>query len=167
MKNKIAFRKTKFFSPISLPIFMVILLSLFSFNLVKKNNLVKNNTADSPFVLTISNLASGTAKIHIGIYKIGDHFPEVGKASFIKVISPTSEGSFSISLPDIPYGTYALAMYQDLNGDEKLNKNFIGYPKEPFGFSKNFKPKFSAPTFDDCSIVFDATHTNFTISLIR
>ncbi|QFZ55335.1 DUF2141 domain-containing protein [Oceanihabitans sp. IOP_32] len=31
-----------------------------------------------------------------------------------------------------------------------MNRNLIGIPKEPFGFSNNMKPKFAKPTFEEC-----------------
>ena len=43
---------------------------------------------------------------------------------------------------DIPDGTYALVFFID------TNKNFIGIPKEQFGFSNNATGKLSAPTFE-------------------
>jgi len=119
------------------------------------------------FTLNLTGVKSPTAKIRIGFYKPTDKFPEVGKASIIKIMNPEKAGSISLNFTDIPAGHYALAMYQDMNGDEKLNKNFIGYPKEPFGFSRNFKPKLSAPKFEDCEIIFDETHTSFTVNLIN
>ena len=36
-------------------------------------------------------------------------------------------------------GDYAVAIIQDLNENEKLDKNFLGIPKEPYGFSGKWK----------------------------
>ena len=46
-------------------------------------------------------------------------------------------------------------LYHDENGDGKMNRNFFGIPKEPFGFSNNVKPKFSMPTFEECKFLLD------------
>lgn len=51
---------------------------------------------------------------------------------------------------ELPPGTYAIAVIQDLNDNQKLDKTFIGMPKEPFGFSTNPKIRFGPPGFDDC-----------------
>jgi len=57
--------------------------------------------------------------------------------------------SYSFSLPK---GDYAISVYHDLNGNEKLDKNFFGAPVEPYGFSRNFKPLLRAPRFDEVKI---------------
>ena len=55
-------------------------------------------------------------------------------------------------LKDLTQDDYAISLYQDINSDKKCNLNFIGIPVEPYGFSNNFKPKFSKPSFNDCKI---------------
>jgi uncharacterized protein (DUF2141 family) len=52
----------------------------------------------------------------------------------------------------LPKGEYAVSIYHDLNGNEKLDKNFFGAPTEPYGFSRNFKPFMRAPKFDEVQI---------------
>ena len=48
---------------------------------------------------------------------------------------------------EIPDGEYAIALFIDLNGNKKIDKNFLGIPKEQYGFSNNAMGKLSAPTF--------------------
>jgi uncharacterized protein (DUF2141 family) len=52
---------------------------------------------------------------------------------------------------NIPAGTYAIAVIQDENLDGKLTKNFLGIPKEPYGFSQNKYGMFGPPKFKDVS----------------
>jgi len=49
---------------------------------------------------------------------------------------------------EIPDGEYAIALFIDSNGNKKLDKNFLGIPKEQFGFSNNAMGTLSAPTFE-------------------
>jgi uncharacterized protein (DUF2141 family) len=51
---------------------------------------------------------------------------------------------------DLSEGECAVAVYQDLNENNVLDKGWFSIPKEPYGLSNNFRPTFSAPTFDDC-----------------
>jgi len=60
---------------------------------------------------------------------------------------------------DLPKGDYAISMYHDKNADGKCNLNFLGVPTEPYGFSNNFRPKFSAPTFTDCQFNLNTNET--------
>jgi uncharacterized protein (DUF2141 family) len=61
-----------------------------------------------------------------------------------------SKGTNTFAITNIPTGTYAVAIFQDNNGNGKLDENLFGAPKEPFAFSNNVVPKFSTPGFDDC-----------------
>jgi len=53
---------------------------------------------------------------------------------------------------DIPKGTYSFSYYHDLNANGELDTNFMGVPKEPYGFSNNQKGRFGPPSFEDAKI---------------
>jgi uncharacterized protein (DUF2141 family) len=49
----------------------------------------------------------------------------------------------------LPPGRYALSVLQDLNGNRKLDTNFMGIPTEPSGSSNDAPARWSAPKFRD------------------
>ena len=49
---------------------------------------------------------------------------------------------------DLPEGLYAIALFVDANKNLKIDKNFLGIPKEQFGFSNNVMGRLSAPSFE-------------------
>lgn len=102
-------------------------------------------------------------KIQIGIFKKDGNFPN---GSAYKGVFALGKSSASKVEVEIPYGEYAIAVYQDINSNGKLDKSFVGAPKEPFGFSQNFKPFMSAPDFEDCRFVFSEKASSTTIKLI-
>lgn len=57
-----------------------------------------------------------------------------------------------ITIGDMPDGDYALTLLHDENEDSVMNYNFLGLPKEGFGFSNNVLPGFIKPRFNDCKI---------------
>ena len=70
---------------------------------------------------------------------------EVGVLAGIEAyIEPQELSQFTLDLPD---GSYAIALFMDLNGNKKIDKNFLGIPKEQYGFSNNAMGTLSAPTF--------------------
>jgi len=77
----------------------------------------------------------------------------------VKAGSQALEFSF-----DLAEGNYAIAIYQDVNDNKKLDKGWFGIPTEPYGLSNNFRPKFSAPSFNDCKFKI-AQQTTTTILL--
>lgn len=62
-------------------------------------------------------------------------------------------GKVLISFDDLPKGNYSISVIHDENLNGKLDKNFVGIPKEGFGFSNNKMGTFGPPSFKDCEIV--------------
>ena len=50
-------------------------------------------------------------------------------------------------------GFYALIVYLDVNLNNKLDKNFVGIPKEPYAFIYNARGFFGSPSFENASFV--------------
>ena len=115
--------------------------------------------------IKIPNIKKLEGIVEIGIYNDKEGFPDAGKQYkqyFFKLNSSTS----LFELKNIPIGKYAIALYHDQNTDGKCNKNLIGIPKESYGFSQNFKPRFSAPNFEDCAFYLNSD-TTITIKLLH
>lgn len=51
----------------------------------------------------------------------------------------------------IPAGRYAIAVYQDINKNGILDRNWLGIPSEPYGFSNNPSTLFGPPSFQKAS----------------
>ena len=66
---------------------------------------------------------------------------------------------------DIPPGTYALAVIHDENMDGKLATNWLGVPKEGYGFSNDAKGLLRAPSFEAASFPYDGGNVDLTITL--
>ncbi|NOX45863.1 MAG: DUF2141 domain-containing protein [Chlorobi bacterium] len=121
-----------------------------------------SQTADLSLTVTGFETISGT--INIGLYNKADDFPEENK-EYKLIIEEVRDKEFTYTFKDLPLGEYAIALYHDENKDDECNRNFLGIPKEGYGFSKNFKPVFSAPSFDDTK--FSLTENkSITINLI-
>ena len=62
----------------------------------------------------------------------------------------TTSATHSFELPD---GIYAIGVYIDVNLNNKLDKNFVGIPKEPYAFSNNAEGFLGSPSFEKASFV--------------
>ncbi|NJO70690.1 MAG: DUF2141 domain-containing protein [Oscillatoriales cyanobacterium RM1_1_9] len=71
----------------------------------------------------------------------------------------------SITLDDLAPGNYAIAIFQDLNGDSILNRNPLGIPTEPFGFSQNPRIVVAPPKFVASAVLVVEAETNVNIRL--
>lgn len=70
----------------------------------------------------------------------------------------------SFTFQDIPEGTYGIRIFQDLNGNGKLDSGAFG-PKEPWGMSNNIRPAFRGPTFEEIQFEVNANIKNMNITL--
>lgn len=72
-------------------------------------------------------------------------------------IIKVSRSTMQIHFKNVPVGEYAVSLIHDKNMNNKLDKNFLGIPKEPFGFSNNPKIMMSAPRFQECTFLLNQT----------
>jgi len=101
--------------------------------------------------VTVSNFEKTIGTLLVSVYNQKDGYLQTGME--IKTLSvKVTKNTETVIFEKLPKGNYAVALYHDKNNDGKCNCNFLGIPKEGFGFSKNIKPVVSAPTFDDCKI---------------
>ena len=135
----------------------------FCLGIIQKSNAQNEHSIN----LKISNIKNSKAKIRIAFYNSEDTFLNEKQIFIGKEVIPTNKEDILIKFDDIPYGEYGIAIFQDKNGNKKLDTNFVGYPSEPFAFSNNFRPKFSAPKFKDCKISFSKMNNSFSIILIN
>jgi acyl-CoA reductase-like NAD-dependent aldehyde dehydrogenase/uncharacterized protein (DUF2141 family) len=81
---------------------------------------------------------------------------------------PIPEGAQRLRIEtDLPPGTYAASVYEDLNGNQRLDHNLIGIPKEPVGVSGKPSGRFGPPRFDDCSFPLGPAAKAITITLVH
>ncbi|MBC3786602.1 DUF2141 domain-containing protein [Spirosoma utsteinense] len=95
----------------------------------------------------IQNVRVVSGAVYIGLFRPGKDFPE-GKSIETKKLNVNSKNVYILF--SVEPGDYAIAVYHDENDNGKMDKRVFGIPKEPYGFSNNFKPVMSAPKFSDC-----------------
>ena len=115
--------------------------------------------------LRIKSIASKKGCIRIALYKGEQFFLKDGYSCLGKMIPVKLEGEMEIVLPDLKQGYYALAVYHDTNNNGQLDKNILGIPKEPYGFSNNPRAKWRAPKFKETVFHLDQTQKKLIIDL--
>ena len=58
------------------------------------------------------------------------------------------DGVATVTYEGLPFGSYAVKVFHDENTNAELDTNFVGFPKEGFGFSNNAMGKFGPPSFE-------------------
>lgn len=104
--------------------------------------------------VVVSSLVSTQSTVKLYFYNTAAGFLKSGKWAFSRSVKPEGKNEFSLPV-ELPKGEWAVAITQDLNNNNKVDKNFIGIPTEPYAFSNNVRPTVAAPGFDECKFTVD------------
>ncbi len=66
---------------------------------------------------------------------------------------------------NIPYGTYAVKIYHDKNGNKILDLNSFGIPSEDYGFSNDAKGMFGPARWEDAKFEVNTKQLVITINI--
>ena len=115
-------------------------------------------------IVTVQNIKYIRGKIYTAVYNRKEVFLKVNNAIATN-ITPVKGNKAVIRFKNLKPGYYAIAIYHDKNNDGKMNKKMFGVPTEYYGFSRDARARFSAPTFDDARIYFKGGRMNTVINL--
>lgn len=101
------------------------------------------------FTVEVHNIRAATGTVQIGLYKPCDGFPDKCKPTESKHVTATKGVVQAVF--EVDPGDYALAIFHDVNSNGKIDMRLF-VPKEPYGFSNNIRPRFSAPKFAECRV---------------
>jgi len=65
----------------------------------------------------------------------------------------------------VPHGDYALKVFHDENDNQKLDTNFVGMPKEKFGFSNDAMGRFGPPSYEQARFRFEEPATTLRVEM--
>jgi uncharacterized protein (DUF2141 family) len=113
---------------------------------------------NSSLIVTVTGVKNNSGKLTAEIYNTKGKFL---KTAFKTNSSNIQANSATIVFSDLPKSEYTLMVYHDENNNGKLDKNFIGMPKEPVACSNNAKGFMGPPKYDDAkfSLVADSKIT--------
>lgn len=122
-------------------------------------------TANNNLAVTVNGLKNQKGQICFSLFSSSRGFPKSNKRALQAKCVKLRNNSVKLNIPSLKAGTYALAMFHDINGDGKLNTNSLGIPKEGFGFSRNPRILTGPPKFGDSAVFVVGSSTNIQINL--
>jgi uncharacterized protein (DUF2141 family) len=112
----------------------------------------------------VSGLKCQPSTLHVAVFDSAEGFPSPGRSRTTRTI-PTSSAAVDLSLSLAEMSANGVAVFQDLNGDGKLTKNFFGIPVEPYGFSNNARSQYGPPPFSEVAFIVSDESLSIEISL--
>jgi uncharacterized protein (DUF2141 family) len=116
----------------------------------------------------VDGLRNSIGVVGAAIFKSRDGWPENMSKTvnhWPTPIGPDAHEATSV-MDNLPTGDYGVVAIHDENKNHKLDRNFIGIPKEGFGFANNPHVGFSAPPFDAAIVHVTCPVTEINIHLI-
>jgi uncharacterized protein (DUF2141 family) len=107
-------------------------------------------TQDLNLKIIVEGIEEQEGTIYLSLHDNEDSFPSADQDAVrtgkIESFGKTAEYTFE----NLSEGTYAISVFQDMNGNAEMDTNFLGIPKEPVGASNQNsfgRPKFSKSKF--------------------
>jgi len=102
--------------------------------------------------ITITEIQNPKGEVYVAVYDSEQSYLNLPQAK-AKLMEKPKDGRVVLVVHDLPAGRYAVASFQDLNGNAELDKNGLGVPQEPYGFSNDAiglagPPKFNKAAFN-------------------
>ena len=116
----------------------------------------------STLVIRIKEPASPKGQVRVAVH---DSEKQWLKTPAYQTVLEAGEPILEWRIPDVPYGEYGVAIYQDENGNGKHDKNALGVPKEPYGFSNNARGRFGPAKWKDAKFSVAAPTTELDIEV--
>lgn len=118
-------------------------------------------------IIKITDIVHEKGNINIILFKGADGFPnDYKKAVYTKTLAAKGEMIF-LRVSNLEYGSYAVVVLHDLNKNESADKNFLGIPTEPFGFSNYNSITQGKPSFDEVAFDLKSARKEISIKLIE
>jgi uncharacterized protein (DUF2141 family) len=115
--------------------------------------------------IKICNLRNTSGIIGIALFTTKKGFPDKQTMAYTTTTLPASDTQCEVVFDDVPYGTYAVSILHDENNNGKMDKTFIGIPREGFGTSNNPKIRRGPPGFEESQFALDHKEVDLNISL--
>lgn len=129
-------------------------------------NPVCGQTKNGRIQLIIKGIHNRQGNVSINLFNKEQGFPDKYEKSYkwekVKILSDTLNASIS----DVPYGTYAISILHDENENGKMDKNFLGIPREGCAFSNNVKPVLKSPSFEEATFRFNTEILTLELNMI-
>ncbi|MBB4313706.1 DUF2141 domain-containing protein [Roseospira marina] len=119
---------------------------------------------DATLTLTITHVANADGTIYVAVYDDPATFLDTEQKR-VGAKTPAQAGAVEITIPDLPPGRYAVAMYHDEDDNGAFDTGLFGIPLEGFGFTRDPSVIPERPSFDDAAITVTAPETLATLRM--
>jgi len=102
--------------------------------------------------IEFDNIRNNKGVVYVTLYETEHTWldEDIEDYQFIFSKENVSNNKLTVLIDSLKPGYYGIAILDDEDEDSEMRNNFIGFPKEGFGFSRNVKVRFVKPKFKEC-----------------
>jgi uncharacterized protein (DUF2141 family) len=105
--------------------------------------------APNSIKVLVVGLHSNDGEVDCALFASADGFPADSAKAGKTAKSKIQNGQAVCIFGGVAPGSYAVSVFHDENGNGKLDRNFMGMPKEGVGASNDAAGHFGPPKYDD------------------
>lgn len=126
---------------------------------------VPKGLAAEALTVRVAGLSEPSGHVMISLYDGAEAF-EAGDDEALQRERLPVGGDLDVvwNVKGLAPGDYGVALFHDVDDDEVLDTNFVGVPKEPYGFSNDARGRFGPPDYDAITFAFDGSSLAITIN---
>ncbi|MEM9325565.1 MAG: DUF2141 domain-containing protein [Bacteroidota bacterium] len=107
-----------------------------------------------PLRVKISNITTLQGQVMLAVYDKQEDF--LTEKVVTSAMAPVKANEVFMQLDSLALQRpYVISIYHDVNGNGKLDTNFMSIPTEPYGFSNNNLGLMAIPNYQKSSFLFD------------
>lgn len=114
--------------------------------------------------VSVTKVKNAKGKVWIALFRKAKGFPD-GRHARYQLKVKARVGKVFVTFKGLAPGQYAVSVYHDANKNKKFDTNFFGIPKEGYGFSKNAKSTFGAPSFSKASFLIGVSDLSISLKM--
>jgi uncharacterized protein (DUF2141 family) len=115
-------------------------------------------SSSTTLTLELSGLRNTEGLLRVALFDSAEGYPGDSSQAIRSASLPITAIPQLVTFEDLPFGSYAVAVFHDENADSQMNVNKLGIPIEGIGFSGNPRLWKGVPSFE--RVEFELTRDN-------
>jgi uncharacterized protein (DUF2141 family) len=126
------------------------------------------STGTVTLTVHVTGARNAKGQIRAAVFQSAKGFPNDASRAIQTQAAEIDPQSLSakIAFTGLYEGDYAISVFHDENMNKKLDKNFMGIPKEGYGASNNPKKKMGPPDFEEAKFQLSGPTQSLQIELL-
>ena len=116
-------------------------------------------------VVRVEGLEVQTGTLKLTLFDDAEAYPKRSEAAVRRIDIPVRGEAVDAKFVGVPFGTYAVSVHHDENGNEELDTTFLGIPREGLGASNDATGFMGPPKFDAAAFSIASSEVSITVHM--